>query len=47
MVRVASAMKLLDTSKPTPTLTIEVLAEIGIRTETTGKRRDRSFPYQA
>jgi Fic family protein len=47
IVTVASAMKLLDTSKPTATRAIELLAEIGILTETTGKRRDRSFAYRA
>jgi cell filamentation protein, protein adenylyltransferase len=40
-------MKLLDTSKPTATRAIEVLAEIGILLETTGKKRDRSFAYRA
>jgi hypothetical protein len=40
-------MKLLDTSKPTATRAIEVLAEIGILAETTGKKRDRSFAYRA
>jgi Fic family protein len=47
IVTVASAMKLLDTSKPTANRAIGVLAEIGILTETTGKRRDRSFTYRA
>jgi len=47
IVTVASAMKLLDTSKPTATRAIEVLAEIGILVETTGKKRDRSFAYRA
>jgi len=46
IVTVASAMKLLDTSKPTATRAIEVLAEIGILAETTGKKRDRSFAYR-
>jgi Fic family protein len=47
IVTVASAMKLLGTSKPTATRAIEVLAEIGILLETTGKKRDRSFAYRA
>ncbi|MER8408822.1 Fic family protein [Mesorhizobium sp. M1307] len=47
IVTVASAMKLLDTSKPTAARAIEVLAEIGILVETTGKKRDRSFAYRA
>lgn len=40
-------MKLLDTSKPTSTRAIEVLAEIGVLVETTGKKRDRSFAYRS
>lgn len=47
IVSVASAMKLLRTSKPTATRAVEVLARIGILVETTGKRRDRSFAYRA
>jgi Fic family protein len=44
---VASAMRLLETSKPTAARAIEVLVEIGILVETTGKKRDRSFAYRA
>ncbi len=40
-------MKLLDTSKPTSTRAIEVLAGIGVLVETTGKKRDRSFAYRS
>lgn len=47
IVTVASAMRLLDTSKPTATRAIEVLTEIDILVETTGKKRDRSFAYRA
>lgn len=47
IVTIASAMKLLNTSKPTATRAIEVLSEIGVLTETTGKKRDRSFAYHA
>lgn len=47
VVTVASAMKLIDASKPTATRAIEVLAEAGILVETTGKKRDRSFAYRA
>jgi Fic family protein len=47
IVTVASAMKLLNTSKPTATRAIEVLSKIGVLTETTGKMRDRSFAYRA
>lgn len=47
IVTVASAMRLLDTSKPTATRAIDLLAEIGTLVETTGKKRDRSFAYRA
>ncbi|MEO5336313.1 MAG: Fic family protein [Magnetospirillum sp. WYHS-4] len=46
VVTVASAMKLVEASKPTATRAIEVLVDAGILTETTGRRRDRSFAYQ-
>ena len=47
IVTVATAMKLTSTSKPTATRAIESLAAAGILVETTGKKRDRSFAYQA
>ncbi|MGO4123859.1 Fic family protein [Inquilinus sp. YAF38] len=47
IVTVASAMKLIDASKPTATRAIEVLVEADILVETTGKKRDRSFAYRA
>jgi Fic family protein len=47
IITVASAMKLIDASKPTATRAIEALADIGILTETTGRRRDRYFAYRA
>lgn len=47
IVTVASAVKLIEATKPTATRAIEALAEVGILIETTGKRRDRSFAYQA
>lgn len=43
----ASAVRLLDTTKPTATRAIEALLEAGILVETTGRRRDRVFAYQA
>ena len=45
IVSVATAMRLLQTSKPTATRAIEVLSEAGILQESTGKKRDRSFAY--
>jgi len=46
IVSIASAMKLLNTSKPTATRAVEVLAEAGILAETTGRKRGRSFAYR-
>ena len=43
----ASAVRLLDTTKPTATRAIEALLEAGILVETTGRRRGRVFAYQA
>ena len=47
MLTIASAVKLIKASKPTATQAIETLAKAGILVETTGKKRDRSFSYQA
>lgn len=47
VLTVASAVKLIGASKPTATRAIETLMEAGILVETTGKKRDRSFAYQA
>ena len=47
MLTVALAMKLTDTSKPTATRAIDMLGTTGVLVETTGKKRDRSFAYQA
>ncbi len=47
VVTVASVMKLVDTTKPTAGRAIELLVTAGVLVETTGKKRDRSFVYQA
>ncbi len=47
IVTVASTMRLLGISKPTAIRAIEALTSAGILTETTGRRRDRSFAYAA
>ena len=47
IVTVTTTMKLVDASKPTATRAIGVLEEAGILAETTGRRRDRCFAYQA
>lgn len=40
-------MKLVETTKPTASRAIELLAAAGVLVETTGKKRDRSFVYRA
>jgi Fic family protein len=47
IVSAASVMKLVGTTKPTAGRAIELLAAAGVLVETTGKRRDRSYVYQA
>lgn len=47
IVTVASSMKLIDASKPTATKAIEILLDQGVLTETTGRKRNRSFAYAA
>lgn len=47
IVTVASSMTLLAISKPTAIRAIEALVSAGVLTETTGRRRDRSFAYAA
>lgn len=46
IITVATAMTLIETSKPTATRAVETLVAAGILVETTGKKRDRSFAYQ-
>ena len=47
IITVGSAMQLVKTTKPTATRAIEALTQLGVLVETTGKKRDRSFAYQA
>jgi Fic family protein len=47
LLTVARAMKLLGASKPTAGRAIDVLSEAGVLAETTGKKRDRWFAYEA
>jgi Fic family protein len=47
IVTVASAMKLIEASKPTAIRAIDVLTEVGILVERTGKKRNRRFAYRA
>lgn len=45
VVTIVGAVKLLETTKPTAAKAIALLEEVGVLTETTGRRRDRTFSY--
>jgi Fic family protein len=47
IVTVASFRNLIETTKPTAGRAIELLVHAGVLVETTGRKRDRSFVYQA
>ena len=47
VLSVAAVMKLLKTTKPTAGRAIDLLVATGILVETTGKKRDRSYVYEA
>ncbi len=47
IVTVASAMKLVETTKPTAGKAIELLVAAGVLVESTGKKRDRAYAYRA
>jgi Fic family protein len=47
IVSAASAIKMLDTTKPTAGRAIELLVAAGVLAELTGKKRDRSYAYRA
>ncbi len=47
IMTVASAMNLVETTKPTASRAIELLTKAHVLVETTGRKRDRSFVYQA
>jgi Fic family protein len=45
VVTVNGIVKLLETTKPTAAKAIALLEEVGVLSETTGRRRDRTFSY--
>lgn len=47
VITARSVIQLLSTTKPTAGRAIELLVAAGVLVETTGKKRDRSFVYQA
>jgi Fic family protein len=47
IVTVASTMTMAETTKPTAGRAIELLVNAGVLVETTGRKRDRTYVYQA
>jgi len=47
IVTIAGAVALLETTKPTATKAVAALVDADILTETSGRRRDRTFGYKA
>ncbi|MEO1610694.1 MAG: hypothetical protein AAFR90_15490 [Pseudomonadota bacterium] len=47
VITIASAMRLIGTSKPTAIRAVDALEKASILKETTGRKRDRHFAYQA
>jgi Fic family protein len=47
VVTIPSVVKMLETTKPTATKSIELLEALGILRETTGRKRDRAYRYAA
>lgn len=47
MLTIARASELLDTTRPTATKAVQTLVDAGLLTETSGKKRDRSYIYAA
>ena len=47
VMTIATAVKLLDTTRPTTTKAVTALVDAGVLAETSGKKRDRRFAYAA
>lgn len=45
VVTITGVVKLLETTKPTAAKAIALLEEVGVLSETTGRKRDRTFSY--
>jgi Fic family protein len=45
VMTITRAVELLETTKPTAAKAIALLEEVGVLTETTGRKRDRTFSY--
>ena len=47
VVTIPSVVTILKTTKPTASKAVHLLENLGVLTETSGKRRDRTFAYAA
>ena len=47
VVSIPAVVKLLKTTKPTAGKAVQLLENLGVLTETSGKQRDRTFAYTA
>ena len=47
IVTIAKVTSLLETTKPTANKAVTALVEVGVLVETTGRKRDRTFSYNA
>lgn len=47
VITIATAVKLLDITRPTATKAVTALVDAGVLAETSGKKRDRTFGYAA
>ena len=45
ILTIATAVKLLETTRPTATKAVTALVDAGVLEEISGKKRDRSFGY--
>ncbi len=45
IITIATAVKRLETTRPTATKAVTALADAGVLEEISGKKRDRSFGY--
>jgi hypothetical protein len=45
VVTITGVVEILKTTKPTAAKAIALLEEVGVHTETTGRKRDRTFSY--
>ena len=47
VLSIPSAMRLLETTRPTATMAVKALVDAEVLVETTGRKRDQRFSYAA